>query len=154
VAAHLHKPSALWSDCWRNIPISLIDLSPAHENLGGQVNPGTFSVLYYTKEDESGIWRMPAGGGDEIEVVPQLSPEYWGDWALSNRGIYYIRGVSKHPVVEFFDISSHKVSKIAALNSPPPMYDPGFAVSPDGKRILFSQVDNSGVDIMLVENFH
>ena len=59
-----------------------------------------------------------------------------------------------HPAIEFFDLATRKVSRIADLDGPPPAGDPGFAVSADGRRIVFSQVDTSAVDIMLVENFH
>jgi Tol biopolymer transport system component/DNA-binding winged helix-turn-helix (wHTH) protein len=109
--------------------------------------------LYYAKEDEPGIWRNPTSGGDEVRIVPELSTEYWGDWALSDRGIYYVHATNTRPAIEFFDFASHKVSIVAQVNGLPPGGDPGFAVSPDGKRIIFSQVDASAVDLMLVENF-
>jgi hypothetical protein len=110
--------------------------------------------LYYAKDDEPGIWRMPTGGGDDIRIVGNLAPEHWGDWALSKRGIYYAVETSPRPAIEFFDFATHKVSRIAELDGLPPGGDPGFALSPDGKRIILAQVDTSGVDIMLVENFH
>jgi hypothetical protein len=96
---------------------------------------------------------MPAGGGDEIRIVAQLLPEHWGDWALSDIGIYYVQDGSRHPAIEFFDFTSHRIFKVADLDGLPPPGDPGFAVSPDGKRIIFSQIDTSAVDLMLVENF-
>jgi Tol biopolymer transport system component len=110
--------------------------------------------LYYVKDDQAGIWRMPTGGGDEVRMLPLPSPEHWGDWALLDRGIYYVNEAGTHPAIEFFDLATRKISRIADLDGPPPAGDPGFAVSPDGRRIVFSQVDTSAVDIMLVENFH
>jgi Tol biopolymer transport system component/DNA-binding winged helix-turn-helix (wHTH) protein len=110
--------------------------------------------LYFVKDDRAGIWRMPAGGGDEALILPQPLPENWGDWALTDRGIYYMDESGQHPAIEFAAFPDHKVTRIAQVDSLPPHGDPGFAVSPDGKRILFSQVDTSAVDIMLVENFH
>lgn len=110
--------------------------------------------LYYVKDDQAGIWRMPTGGGDEVRMLPLPSPEHWGDWALLDRGIYYVNEAGTHPAIEFFDLATRKVSRIADLDGPPPAGDQGFAVSPDGRRIVFSQVDSSAVDIMLVENFH
>ncbi len=111
-------------------------------------------LLYYAKDDQPGIWRMPTIGGDEIRVLAQPSPENWGDWALSDRGIYYVHATNPSPAVEFFDFATRTVFRTAELDGLPPGGDPGFALSPDGKRIIFSQVDTSAVDIMLVENFH
>jgi Tol biopolymer transport system component/DNA-binding winged helix-turn-helix (wHTH) protein len=113
--------------------------------------------LYVTRDTEPGIWRLPTGGGDEIRILADPSPEHWGDWALSPRGIYYVSDASPYPAphssIDFFDFASKQVSRVAELTGLPPADDPGFAVSPDGKRIIFSQVDTSAVDIMLVENF-
>jgi Tol biopolymer transport system component/DNA-binding winged helix-turn-helix (wHTH) protein len=109
--------------------------------------------LYYAKDNEPGIWRMPTGGGDETRILADLSPECWGDWALSKSGVYYVSEAGPRPAIEFFDFASKRVSRVAELAGLPPQGDPGFAVSPDGTRIIFSQVDTSAVDIMLVENF-
>ena len=109
--------------------------------------------LYYAKDNEPGIWRMPTGGGDEIRILADPSQYHWGDWALSERGIYYVSDASPHPAIEFFDFASKRVSRVAELAGLPPEGDPGFAVSPDGTRIIFSQVDTSAVDLMLVEHF-
>jgi Tol biopolymer transport system component/DNA-binding winged helix-turn-helix (wHTH) protein len=109
--------------------------------------------LYYVKEDQPGVWRMPSGGGDEARILPLPSPEHWGDWALLKRGIYYVDESGPRPAIDFFAFGTHKVTKVAEVDSLPPLGDPGFTVSPDEKRIIFSQVDRSAVDLMLVENF-
>lgn len=109
--------------------------------------------LYYVKENENGIWRMPTTGGDEIAVVPQFPAEHWGDWALVDKGIYYVDKVG-HPTIKFLNFANSKVSKIVEVESLPPPGDPGFTVSPDEKQIVFSQMDRSAVDLMLVENFN
>jgi hypothetical protein len=42
--------------------------------------------LYYTKYPAvSGIWRMPASGGEETLVVAGVEPESWGYWAVVER---------------------------------------------------------------------
>jgi Tol biopolymer transport system component/DNA-binding winged helix-turn-helix (wHTH) protein len=109
--------------------------------------------LYYVKDAENGIWRMPTTGGDEIAVLPQFPAEHWGDWALVDKGIYYVDEVG-HPTIKFLNFVNHKVTKIVEVESLPPPGDPGFTVSPDEKQIVFSQIDRSAVDLMLVENFN
>ncbi len=109
--------------------------------------------LYYVKDNENGIWRMATTGGDEIAVLPQFPAEHWGDWALVDTGIYYVDEVG-HPTIKFLNFVNHKVTKIVEVESLPPPGDPGFTVSPDEKQIVFSQIDRSAVDLMLVENFN
>jgi Tol biopolymer transport system component/DNA-binding winged helix-turn-helix (wHTH) protein len=109
--------------------------------------------LYYVKEHQPGLWRMTARGGAEIKVYPLPLAERWGDWALFDKGIYFLTEAGPRPAIEFLDFATRNVSKIAEVESLPPPGDPGFTVSPDEKRFIFSEVDRSSVEIMLVENF-
>ena len=68
------------------------------------------------------------------------------------KGIYFIaapdaRGVA---LLEFFEFATGRTRQIAALDKPPYI---GLTVSPDEKAILYTQWDQSGRDLMLVENF-
>jgi Tol biopolymer transport system component/DNA-binding winged helix-turn-helix (wHTH) protein len=111
--------------------------------------------LYYAKgDDQPGIWRIPSGGGDEVQILPRPSPQRWGDWALSDRGIYYADESGARPAIEFYSFSNRRTIRVAEVEGLPPFGDPGFTVSPDGKRIIFSQVDRSSVNLVLVEHFH
>jgi Tol biopolymer transport system component len=49
------------------------------------------------------------------------------------------------------EFATGKIRKILTIERPGPS-DP-IAVSPDGRTILYSQDDESGSDLMLVENF-
>ena len=109
--------------------------------------------LYYVKEDQPGIWRMSASGRGENKVLAEFPSGRWGDWALVDRGIYYADESGARPAIKFLNFADQKVSKIAEVESLPPFGDPGFTVSPDEKQLVFSQIDRSAVDLMLVENF-
>ena len=109
--------------------------------------------LYYVKGDQPGIWRMSATGGDENKVLAEFPSGRWGDWALVDRGIYYADESGARPAIKFLNFADQKVSKIAEVEGLPPFGDPGFTVSPDEKQLVFSQIDRSAVDLMLVENF-
>jgi len=121
----------------------------AFESVDGQ-------FLYYAKITESGIWRAPVSGGQETLVADVVEPGLWGYWALAPGGIYYVNLDSpRNHTIDFFDFFTKEVTRVAALTEEIRLEtsDPALSVSPDGRLILYSQLDRAESDIMLVENF-
>ena len=85
-------------------------------------------------------------------IISSLEAGYWGYWAVIEKGIYYL-DLKKPPGINFFDIASHRVSRVFDLENRPARRAPGLAVSPDKKTILYTQLDALNNDIVLVENF-
>jgi eukaryotic-like serine/threonine-protein kinase len=112
--------------------------------------------LYYAKfADTSGLWRIPVEGGEESLILDQLQAGYWEAWAVVDRGIYFINPESKpHATIEFFNFATRRVTRIASLEKPvSTLVISTLVISPDGRWILYTQLDQSGSDIMLVDNF-
>jgi len=111
--------------------------------------------IYYAKGlNAPGIWRIPVEGGEEARVLDQPKAGYWGYWTVVDQGIYFVNATSKqHPVIEFFSFAARRVSKIGVMEKEAAQWNPGFAISPDGRWILYAQVDQSDSNIILVENF-
>ena len=109
-------------------------------------------TLYYAKDRLApGLWKMPAGGGEETPVLEQLAGLLWGYWGLTREGIYFYNTDTR--AIEFYCFATRKAAKVVKLQKGPVFPDPGFSVSPDGRWILYAQVDTVSIDIMLVENF-
>jgi Tol biopolymer transport system component/predicted Ser/Thr protein kinase len=109
-------------------------------------------TLYYAKGlAVPGLWKVPVEGGEEISVLEQLGAGYWGYWGLTAEGIYFYNASTK--AIEFFGFATSKVTQVVKPEKEPLRWNPGFAVSPDGRWILYAQADQAGSDIMLVENF-
>jgi hypothetical protein len=71
-----------------------------------------------------------------------------------NTGICFVSQETGKPgVINFFRFDNRRISDLGTLPKPAYRFNPFFAVSPDGRWILFSQVDQVVSDIMLVENF-
>jgi len=109
-------------------------------------------TLYYAKgQSVAGLWEVPVAGGGEKPTLEQLGASLWGYWAPTAEGIYFYDAPAK--AIEFFSFNTRKVARVAKPEKPPLFYSPGFAVSPDGRSILFAQQDQAESHIMLVENF-
>jgi Tol biopolymer transport system component/DNA-binding winged helix-turn-helix (wHTH) protein len=110
-------------------------------------------TLYYAKgEYRPGLWKVPVEGGEETLVLEQPAAGLWGYWGLRAEGIFFYNATTK--AIEFFSFATNKITQIAKPEKQPdPTTNPGFAVSPDGRWILYAQADQLASDIMLVENF-
>jgi hypothetical protein len=71
-------------------------------------------------------------------------------WSTTDAGMNTAKVVISKVQSSF---ATHKVTPVATLDKPISRSDSGLAISPDHRWLLFSQVDQSGSDIMLVENF-
>jgi Tol biopolymer transport system component len=114
---------------------------------------GTY--VYYSKDRRvPGIWRVPAGGGEETLVLDHDRAGILRYWSVKPNGIYFATAESPaHPVIRLFDLLTRRTSVIATLDKPLLVGTPGLSLSPDARWLLYAQVDQSGSDLMLVENF-
>jgi Tol biopolymer transport system component len=112
---------------------------------------GDGKFIYYAQPD--GIWRVPADGGEETLVVLDGIPESdYGHWAEANGGLYFLARNNSRATLKFLNFETRRISAIMPVEKP---WDvSALAVSPDGHSIYFDQIDESGSDLMWVENFH
>jgi Tol biopolymer transport system component/DNA-binding winged helix-turn-helix (wHTH) protein len=111
--------------------------------------------LYYAKGlTVPGLWRIPVNGGEEVEVISSLEAGYWGYWAVVDNGIYYLDlETTTKPAIAFFNLTTHRTTRVFDLENRPAEQAPGLAVSRDRMTILYTQLDVLNSDIILVENF-
>jgi hypothetical protein len=111
--------------------------------------------LYYAKGmDIDGLWSVPVNGGDETPVLSFPKASFWGYWAVGKEGIYFVNTeTGPQPALQFLSFAGKRVLDVAALDRRPVPFEPGLAVSPDERMILYTQEDQRSSDIMLVENF-
>ncbi len=112
--------------------------------------------LYFTKGYQiPGIWRIPVAGGEETLALNHHNAGKWRYWAVKEQGIYFATAETpERPLLEFFSFGAGKVTLLATLEKR--ISYSGFAgldVSPDGRWLIWQQLDQEGSDIMLMENF-
>ena len=111
--------------------------------------------LYYAKApDAPGLWRVPLSGGREEKVLDSPPPGFWGYWAISASGIYYVDEPAPRARIRFRDFRTHRDSLVKVMSNPARIGSPGMSLSPNGSAMVFVQLDQFNSDLMLVEDFH
>ena len=116
-------------------------------------------TLYYSREEYApGMVRRSIGAGDEELFLEVPEVARWWQVAVARNGVYYLGpdNAGTRPVryaIFFYEFATGKTTRVASLDKPPQVFARSLALSPDGRWLLFSQVDTSGSDLMLLENF-
>jgi hypothetical protein len=120
------------------------------------------AYLYYVQsigDAPSPLWRMPASGGVPVKVVEGVA---LGNYVVLEKGIYYIDRPSGEggthyfdlpsgeARLQYFDFATRRTTTVAGNLGP---VDTPLTASPDGRTILYTGLDSSVDDLMLVENF-
>jgi Tol biopolymer transport system component/DNA-binding winged helix-turn-helix (wHTH) protein len=109
--------------------------------------------VYYSKGEKiAGIWRVPTAGGEETPILDLPQVGYWAYWAIVDNGLLYLDAErTDHPWICFFDLETHRRTRIFELPKPVVPFAPGLAVSPDRVSVIYPQVDSSYSDIALAD---
>jgi Tol biopolymer transport system component len=114
---------------------------------GGLESPDG-KTLYYAKGlNVRGLWKVPVQGGKETQVLSRPWADLFEGWGLAREGIYFYDDSTN--AIEFFSFATHKITQMVK----PEKRGGDIALSPDGRWILFAQVDQDTSHIMLVEDF-
>lgn len=112
-----------------------------------------FSRPLNTPDNKTAILKMPVGSGPETLVFNGVTNRYW---ALAGQYLYYMALDAKlHATINRFNLSSREITRIADVEREPYLIFgwTGFSVSPNGRQIIYPQIDADVSRIMLVKNF-
>ncbi len=122
-------------------------------------------LIYGRERVHSPLWRRPvAGGAEEQLLVDHTGTAHtvaqFAFWRPTPNGIVFLEEIPRRsraePVrylLQSFDLASRRVTTLLTLSARPSMHAGGLAVSPDGRRVLFTQVDAQRSDIRLLHPF-
>ena len=96
------------------------------------------------------IWEKRLPDGAERRV-PEIT-EPVDTWQVAQNGIYFVRRKKSIPELWFFQFETRSTKKI--MDIPDRGFMGEISINKDGKEMLYTQIDSSGMDIMLVRNFH
>jgi Tol biopolymer transport system component/DNA-binding winged helix-turn-helix (wHTH) protein len=108
-------------------------------------------VVYYTKSDVPGIWKVPVMGGEESLVGGDFYRLTFRSWVVCEKGIYLI-SFRTHPqgTIQFFDFSSGTSTPVWDFEKNAGW---GLTLSPDSHSLVYVQEEFDESNVMLVDNF-
>jgi Tol biopolymer transport system component/tRNA A-37 threonylcarbamoyl transferase component Bud32 len=110
------------------------------------------AFLYFVESRESEgtgpLWRLPlVGGGAPVKLTDNVRPL---DFDVVDGGVYYLEREAGDGRLRFFGFATGRSIVVAAnLGN----LEAGLSASRDGRQILFSRVDSTANDLMLVDRF-
>jgi Tol biopolymer transport system component len=127
------------------ININTDDLDAPRESLDGR-------FLYFSMgwPGPNSVWRVPVEGGEPTEVLDGVHPTAL--WTVAENGIYFFTSPDKRGYSDLciYEFATERIRKLLTVERPVTLY---VTVSRDGRTVLYTQVDEAGSDLMLVENF-
>lgn len=126
--------------------------------------------LYFTKSlARSGLWRLALSNDQNGREQPVLSSVgYWGWWALGDDKIFFFEAqplgssgihldVRPAPadkvLLKYLDMRTGNHIDLGPLDRPVSTCTRVMAISPNGRALVYEQLDQQDSDIMMVENF-
>ncbi len=114
-------------------------------------------VLYFTKSlnKQPGVWSVSLNGGQEIPVIESV---HSGNWAVTEHGIYFLDfdavPAAQATPLKFYGFETHTIIQVGVISKIQLTGGANsFSISPDGRWVIWRQLDRSESNIMLIENF-
>jgi Tol biopolymer transport system component len=113
--------------------------------------------LYYSERAGSGLQngkgglrRLRLNDGEDELVLPSVT---FSNFAVARDGVYFIPIIDSEGgwTIHFLSLRTSKSTPILRLTG---QVSEGLAVSPDGRSLLYTQLDEQKSDLMLINSFH
>jgi serine/threonine protein kinase len=107
--------------------------------------------LYYAKDEKclTSLWKTSVSGGEENQVLESM---YWLNFSVVDHGIYFTSARTQEMKfsIRFFTFTTGLEKTVATIPKWPAL---GLTVSPDERFLVYSEREQQGSDLMLVNNF-
>ena len=108
-------------------------------------------TVYYTKYRDPGLWSVPSSGGKEsVVLADQPKFGYWGAWALTEDGIYYLDAeADPRPTIMFYRFSNRSVSRVLTPEEYTYRWEGTLSAARDGRALYYTQGDEQTIIKMI-----
>ncbi len=109
------------------------------------------SLYFARRVSNTGLGMLALNGASSVSDVPGMPAiEDANQWTLVSGGIYFVP-IDKPKSLLFYDFSTKKTRQVFSIEK---NFASGLSISPDGRYLLFSQIDEENSNIMLVDHFN
>lgn len=109
--------------------------------------------IVFTKQHMTGFWSVRTDGSGEHSIPELAGIESHRYWTVSRQGIYFVSGDRVPYQVSFFDFDTHQIREVAVIRGNLFLGTPSLDVSPDGRYVLYGQVDSVNADLIMVDRW-
>jgi Tol biopolymer transport system component/tRNA A-37 threonylcarbamoyl transferase component Bud32 len=109
-------------------------------------SPDGQTLYFALPEEDRGLWKMPAGGGPAVQVLPKLARRTMFD--IGPEGVYYMTKESREAVIRLRRFADGKDYDLHRTPSSPGW---GFQLAPDRRSLIFSQYESDHSKILLLQ---
>ena len=109
-------------------------------------------TLYYSRFEGGGLWCIPVDGGAEKHVTPAPHLGDWGQFAVTETGIYLIDSTTEPgPTILYYDFSNRQLKPVLMLKQNTVAGTSNLAASRDGRTVIYAQTEGKG-SILMADN--
>ncbi|HUB83972.1 MAG TPA: protein kinase [Bryobacteraceae bacterium] len=120
---------------------------------GGEAVESADGRAVYVSDSARGIWQVSPDGQDE-HPVPGLENVHDSRYFdVTARGGYFLRDATSPGEIVFYNFATHRSTPLVNLEDRFLLGMPSLSVTRDDGWMLYAEVDDSGSDILLLENF-
>ncbi|MCE7991108.1 MAG: hypothetical protein HEP71_03975 [Roseivirga sp.] len=103
--------------------------------------------IFYVKKDQRGVWSLNLSDGTEVLEIEWFDQKNYGAFSVTENGIFFLNTPNR--TLDFVDFEQRKHESLTRTRRIPRM---GIMLShsPTNGTLLFSQVDHSNADIMML----
>jgi len=118
---------------------------------GGEAVEAVGGNLIYFSDGRNGLWQVSPDGTGERPVPGFEHLRHSRYFAVSRRGFYFLRDVDVPWEIDHYDMRSRMTARVALIEKGIGYGLPNLSVSPDEHWLLYTQFDDSGSDILMLD---
>jgi Tol biopolymer transport system component/DNA-binding winged helix-turn-helix (wHTH) protein len=115
------------------------------------------SIYFKDSWTNTGLWAAPSGGGPAKRVIESGVFDGW--WGLADGGVVFVDLTvvraghvppSTPKPIDFFDLKTGQRTRLSDIRNRLFALLPSLAVSPDGRLVVYDELDYSNIDIYMM----